>query len=181
MNVQLKQSVIGFKGLVDNICHDLQCLPQSPYTQQLKTSTANLREVFEKLAEPKKNVCLDHTFLSIGEAMKPLKRFADAVDEKKEIVPISVDILFAKWEDWQKQLIKDHLAASSLGNQIKPLTNVKIPWDGVRGQTANKQRLLEALLYPYIFTAAFPERTRGVLLYGLPGTGMNAYRNNNHC
>jgi transitional endoplasmic reticulum ATPase len=104
-------------------------------------------------------------------AMRTLERALPDLDVKEDIPAGIVEALKVTKEDFQEALRK--IEPSAMREVFVEVAEVH--WDEVGGLEAAKQLLIEAvkwpLDYPEAFAAVGVRPTRGILLYGLPGTG----------
>ncbi|HUS75373.1 MAG TPA: CDC48 family AAA ATPase [Methanothrix sp.] len=104
-------------------------------------------------------------------AMRTLERALPDLDVKEDIPAEIVESLLVTKEDFQEALKK--IEPSAMREVFVEVAEVH--WDEVGGLEPAKQSLIEAvewpLKYPEAFAAVGVRPPRGILLYGLPGTG----------
>lgn len=104
-------------------------------------------------------------------AMRTLERALPDLDVKEDIPAEVVQSLRVTGEDFYQALKK--IEPSAMREVFVEVAEVH--WDEVGGLDQAKQSLIEAvkwpLLYPEAFSAVGVRPPRGILLYGLPGTG----------
>ncbi|MBN1236504.1 MAG: CDC48 family AAA ATPase [Methanotrichaceae archaeon] len=104
-------------------------------------------------------------------AMRTLERALPDLDVKEDIPVEIVESLRVTREDFQEALKK--IEPSAMREVFVEVAEVR--WDEVGGLEPAKQSLIEAvewpLKYPEAFAAVGVRPPRGILLYGLPGTG----------
>ena len=104
-------------------------------------------------------------------AMRTLERALPDLDIKEDIPAEVVDALRVTKEDFVQAMKK--IEPSAMREVFVEVAEVH--WDEVGGLKEAKQAMIEAvdwpLKYPEAFTAVGVRPPRGILLYGLPGTG----------
>ena len=113
--------------------------------------------------------------------MQAIDKHMQAMNQVAQADPsartFSLSILVDHYVEWRKEVKKNQLALSQLGENAKPFAPLPegdpnfVSFATLVGAEAEKQRLREGLINPGHYPLLFPHRTRGVLLYGPPGSG----------
>jgi SpoVK/Ycf46/Vps4 family AAA+-type ATPase len=69
---------------------------------------------------------------------------------------------------------EDDNDCSTVANYIRKADDM-ITFDDISGQETTKSQLKSCLLYPLLYTRLFPQLSKGILLYGAPGTGKTMF------
>lgn len=184
----------GTSGQKSNISYNYKVIPKPTNTsmnkQNVRSPTAQKNQIVKKLQnnvkpneQPPYSPTMDDILNGYGESDQGFVREEDVneiineIDENELLKPNEQKAEVMN-EESQDELIKsirgiDPIAAKQILNDIV-IQGDEVYWDDIVGLEGAKNSLKEAVVYPFLRPDLFKglrEPTRGMLLFGPPGTG----------
>jgi hypothetical protein len=178
------EEIRSFKRLVDQLCHgsdsgndaeDTMCKAGGALGVHCGALSQTLDSFLPSRRGPVKPApCVEAVIQQIDKHMQAMSQLTLA-DPKS--ATFSLSILTDFYIDWRKEVKKNLLAKSQLGESARPYRPKSekdkdfVSFKTLVGAENEKQRLEEGLRFPLFYPLLFPNRPRGVLLYGSAGGG----------
>jgi SpoVK/Ycf46/Vps4 family AAA+-type ATPase len=168
----MTDKLIALKDLVDQLCSEKpQC--GGEYDNTFLPKYCNrLSSTLSKIIKTT-TICTDeiHSHLEIAMRLFQTELTQAQAAQKLTVVPFTIKLIMEIYQEWVEEVKRDKITAMKMGSSAKPVTGTGVTFTDIIGMEKEKTNIIAQFVYPYRFPQLFPNKPKGMLMYGLPGTG----------